>query len=758
VNNYDFKSLSDFDFELLVRDLLQEELGFTLESFKPGKDGGIDLRYISDRDSTLIVQCKHYASSTISQLKSNLKKEVEKVERLKPTRYIIATSLGLTPKNKKDTSELFMAFYKISDIVYGNDDLNNLLGKYPHIEKKHYKLWLTSSAVLDKILHSTVYNQSDIDKDEIIQKSKLYVQTDAYFKARDILAQKRFCIITGMPGIGKTSLAEILLLRYMSNGFEVFKIYDMSDAYEVFNSNKNQLFYYDDFLGQTSFEDKLTKNEDEKILKFMNKISNSKKTFFILTTRDYILNQAKSAYEKLNDDNFDKGKYVLELEDIAKLSRAHILYNHIYFSDLDQEHIESITKNRNYLKILTHANYNPRIIQFMTTKKLDFDGQYIDCFLEYLDNPRKIWEHAFENQLSVPAKNLLLALLVLPDSVFYDYLKKSFDTYHEVKCSKFGIARSSNNFRKSLKELDGNFLSIIRDDNGVNIIKFHNPSIKDFLEQYVVDNPEEFEILCKSSVYFEQCVKIWDLVHKRAFSKGYSHFKYTPEFVEALINNLKSELKTPSTPFFSRLQMSEHDGSQKYENRLIFLIDIAEESNDKQFNGVVDNLANFVFSSLKLEKISKDSLISLTKKINDSKLEYAFPKDKFISKVKSYLFHDYCYLEDFEALERFTSLLPNKILEDEYSTLKNDFVDYCKYDAYDDISDFDSIETGVDTLESIATGLDLDISDLVGTILEKHYSDDYEPDHDDDSWRELRPEPNDEKIIDETIDYMFSGL
>ena len=68
MNNYDFKSLSDFDFELLVRDLLQEELDFTLESFKPGKDGGIDLRYISNRDSTLIVQCKHYASSTISQL------------------------------------------------------------------------------------------------------------------------------------------------------------------------------------------------------------------------------------------------------------------------------------------------------------------------------------------------------------------------------------------------------------------------------------------------------------------------------------------------------------------------------------------------------------------------------------------------------------------------------------------------------------------------------------------------------------------
>lgn len=758
VNDYDFKSLSDFDFELLVRDLLQKKEGCTLESFKPGRDGGIDLRHISDCDNTLIVQCKHYASSTFSQLKSSLRKEVEKVKRLNPSRYIVATSLGLTPQNKNEIEALFGSYCKDQGDILGKDDLNGLLRDYSDIEKKHYKLWLTSSVVLDNILHSAVYNQSDIDKDEIIQKSKLYVQTDAYFKAKSILEEARYCIITGVPGIGKTSLAEILLLEYMSNGFEVFKIYDMKEAYEVFNSHKNQLFYYDDFLGQTSFEDKLTKNEDTKILKFINKISNNKKTFFILTTRDYILNQSKSTYEKLNEIEFDKGKYVLELEDISKLSRAHILYNHIYFSDLNPEHIESIIRNRNYLKILNHANYNPRIIQFMTTKKLNFDGQYIDCFLEYLDNPRKIWEHAFENQLSIPSKNLLLVLLVLPNSVLYDNLKKSFDSYHEIKCNKFGIARNNSDFKKSLKELDGNFLTIIRDNKGINIVKFHNPSIKDFLEQYVVDTPEEFEILCKSSVYFEQCAKIWDLAYNKTFSKECSHFKYIPEFVDALRKNIESELKTPSPTFFSTHQMSEQDGSPNYENRLSFIIDIAEKASDKQFNEVVDYLTNFVLRLLDSKNIDKDNLISLTKKIEGSKLKYAFSKEEFILKVKSYLFRDYTILEDFEALKRFISLFPKKVTDEEYSNLQTDFVDYCKYEAYEDITSFDSIEAGVDRLEDIALGLDIDINDLVGTILENHYGDDYEPDYDDDSWRDYRHESEDEKIIEETIDYIFSGL
>jgi len=48
--DYDFKSLSPYDFQNLVRDLLQKELDVTLECFTMGRDNGIDLRYrYSDR-------------------------------------------------------------------------------------------------------------------------------------------------------------------------------------------------------------------------------------------------------------------------------------------------------------------------------------------------------------------------------------------------------------------------------------------------------------------------------------------------------------------------------------------------------------------------------------------------------------------------------------------------------------------------------------------------------------------------------------
>ena len=48
------------DFEELTRDLLQKELNITLESFKNGKDQGIDLRYAKNSKNEIIIQCKHY--------------------------------------------------------------------------------------------------------------------------------------------------------------------------------------------------------------------------------------------------------------------------------------------------------------------------------------------------------------------------------------------------------------------------------------------------------------------------------------------------------------------------------------------------------------------------------------------------------------------------------------------------------------------------------------------------------------------------
>ncbi len=147
---YTFETLSSTEFEHLARDLLQAEWGIRLESFKPGRDEGIDLRYARSDDGATIVQCKQYARSGFHALLRDLKKEVLKVERLAPERYVVVTSVGLSPANKRDVATLFPATRE--DDVYGQDDLNNLIGLHPEVEEQHPKLFLSSIPVLERVI------------------------------------------------------------------------------------------------------------------------------------------------------------------------------------------------------------------------------------------------------------------------------------------------------------------------------------------------------------------------------------------------------------------------------------------------------------------------------------------------------------------------------------------------------------------------------------------------------------------------------
>ena len=80
---------------------------------------------------------------------------------------------------------------------------------------------------------------------------------------------------------------------------------DIREASAAACTDKPRFYYYDDFLGQTALPDKLGKNEDQKILDFITTIRESKHSKLVLTTREYILNQARRTYEKIGRESFE---------------------------------------------------------------------------------------------------------------------------------------------------------------------------------------------------------------------------------------------------------------------------------------------------------------------------------------------------------------------------------------------------------------------------------------------------------------------
>jgi len=202
-------NLSPIDFEELCRDLAQAETGKRFSAFGPGPDGGIDGRH-SKGENSVVLQCKHYAGSRFPDLKSSLKREAKKLTKLKPKRYLLFTSQSLTPTKSDALAAILCKHLAAPEDIWGREDIEASLKRHPDVEKAHIKLWLSSAAVLERILQSGLEAFTQATKEEILEELRVYVSNPSFDEAAKKLEQQKILIISGPPGVGKTTLAKSL--------------------------------------------------------------------------------------------------------------------------------------------------------------------------------------------------------------------------------------------------------------------------------------------------------------------------------------------------------------------------------------------------------------------------------------------------------------------------------------------------------------------------------------------------------------------
>jgi len=228
---------------------------------------------------------------------------------------------------------------------------------------------LSSATVLREVLNQHIQLRSSVLAEDAEETLQIYVENASLRRAHELLEKEHVCVIAGLPGIGKTTLAQVLITQHAAEDYDVVVVsQDIDEALRVWSPEASQIFYYDDFLGQTSLDDKLGKNEDARLMTFLRRVHSAPNKRCVLTTREYILQQAKSRYEKLARHNFDVLTTVIDIEDYTALVRAKILYNHVYFSHLHSSAKRAFAAPQRYEAILDHRNYNPRLVRLSILK------------------------------------------------------------------------------------------------------------------------------------------------------------------------------------------------------------------------------------------------------------------------------------------------------------------------------------------------------------------------------------------------------
>jgi len=524
MHNYHFLNLNDKEFEVLVNDLLAKRENATVDRFKPGKDGGIDGRFFEISGSSVIIQSKHYARSGFSQLKSTLKTiELPKIKKLNPNRYILATSVELSNAEKQELISLLSPYIKNEIDIIGKENLNDLLGQHSDVEKNHYKLWLSSTNILNAITNNAIVGRSRYKIEEITKESQLYVYTKSFDDALEALSTNGAIIITGEAGIGKTTVANQLALHFAANGFEfIFIEDDISEAESVYEPGKKQFFLYDDFLGR-NYLSVITGRKDSRTLSFIERVSQDKNKRFVLTSRATILAQGKSLSDLFDIAGVDEKAFEIRFQDLSDLDKAKILYNHIWLSLLEESFIEEIYKQKRYREIIGHRNYNPRLVSFIcdaTRLGETTPEAYWSYIHERLENPAEIWDQTWANQLD-DLMRCAVSLVVFNGGKIDETIHRKSLRRLALKNELADASNFTTRYKNVLKKCVGTVLNrVFIVHSEVYRFELFNPSVGDFVISQFQEDEDYIWLMLSSLVTTESAQTLSNLSRSEILNDG----------------------------------------------------------------------------------------------------------------------------------------------------------------------------------------------------------------------------------------------
>ncbi|EKN71590.1 AAA ATPase [Neobacillus bataviensis LMG 21833] len=754
---YDFTNLSDVEFEKLSADILSRKLGVKLRYFSPGRDGGIDLTD-DVAQKNIVVQVKHYAKSSFTSLLTSLKKEVDKVDELKPTQYYVCVSQQLTATNINEIYELFKGYMKDTSNIITRDILVEFLEEESNqdILRKNFKLWLLSDKLLKDIFNNNVFIDSEVLLEDIDDEFKYFVQTKVFNEALEILKKSRLIMIQGSPGVGKSINSKMLAAAFVKEDYIIRYTTDgqVSNIKSVISQNPDvkEVILLDDCLGQYYFS--LKEGQDLELISLIKYIKQYENKVLILNTRVTIFNEAIRSRLQFRR-YLDKGKLPIKTIDIDGISveeKAEIFYNHLSKNKIPKAYFSELRKDKKYRKIIEHRNYNPRIIEFVT-EEYRFSKvsppDYYNFILNHLNNPMDVWADEFEQKLEEIDRIFMYTLFSLTDT--YTDINALEDCFI-FRLNNEGRAKSTVNLFDEVKSRLTKSLVRIMDVNGSRKIGVLNPSINDYMNSYLHLNKIGLNAIKESILYIEQLEKIFEkeeaekiLISKLISGEFINLKSFGNKKIEYLFygiskyNILTDSYKPIIKSCFQNIDKSLSFFGEKLEKKDL-LVKFLEEPALYKFYEIEQNLKNEEFKDDFISNLDYKGIIEVLSVIKNKELSLPGLTEQlesdFFDSLDFYLSDDieiYDYIEDIDGFEVFYDLMPpeehSKEFDEEVQKLRSSVRNLIAEELRSQLGkkiDFEAIK---EELEEI---LEITISkDKLYDAVERHLYQENEPDFDD---------------------------
>ncbi len=376
---------------------------------------------------------------------------------------------------------------------------------------------------------------------------------------------------------------------------------------------------------------------------------------------------------------------------------------------------------------------------------------YLQEFVDSLQNPTRIWDHAFRYQISEGARTLLFVLSTLGDETSLDNMDKAFWKFYEFRQKRFGFPTGPGDWINALKELDGNFIKTKKIADFV-VVSFHSPSIRDFMEKFLETSDSDAIDLLRAACFFEQYTTLWTGVHGHRY-RGIERAR--DEFVKILTANLwQRSARTIRMVNRKGETIGLSSDPPSNEARFRFLLGVLDELQSPVAQQIIDAVLTQLGELWKQGSADKVDLFNLLRTL--TKRGFKQEEQGFIAAQKCLLSSPESD-EDFRAAADFYKNYPDAVTVEEYEALRDQFKEFASDHPAKQSDDPDWISSAVADLEYVGEQLNVDTERYRHALMEQadeiesERAGSYDPDDYEEDWRGSGSSPDD-------VNSMFDGL
>jgi hypothetical protein len=222
---------------------------------------------------------------------------------------------------------------------------------------------------LDPLIADGVRARSSLDVERAQALARVFWPTRAYDRARAVLAQHRFVVLTGPPEMGKTAIAQMLGLALMTNGWEAHECNSPEQLWRVFDPGRRQVFVADDAFGSTEYRPDAAERWARSLGRLLGMLDGDH--WLIWTSRPAPLRAGlRRVQSERGSERFPSpGEVLVDASDLDLAEKTLILFRHAKATDASRPALQLVRSAA--LTIVEHPHFTPERIRRFVTDRLE---------------------------------------------------------------------------------------------------------------------------------------------------------------------------------------------------------------------------------------------------------------------------------------------------------------------------------------------------------------------------------------------------